>query len=368
MFKDKFKKSRCSLVVVCSLLWTVVVLLISGNACAKTHPSFGPITIREQNPIYLQNLGLMPTRATVLPEGTIEARLDWAYSSVFEQGASPTNQVTLDMETMRLAAHVLYGFTSNLEVGIELPFYHSGGGFLDSFIQSFHNFFGLPNSRRETVMNNQYTYQFSSGGNVIYNVSSQSFMLGDITLRVKHHVFDETKACPALAWFADIKLPTGTQSRGTGSGAPDFGIGLALEKNYKRIHGYLNVEYIVVGGNNTLDAFMRQAMFAFAAAFEVTILDTWSGIVQLNGSSPLLANTGMETWDGVPMNLVVGFRGEEKGLLGGRDLIWQVGFSEDILSSGPSVDFTAFLSLGIRFHKPKRIFNKTQWLAMGRHR
>lgn len=363
MFKDKTKMTCRSIFILCSILWTVV-LLLSHDAIARTHPSFGPITLREQNPIYLQNLGLTPTRARVLPEGSIETRLDWAYSSVFEQGTSATNRVTLDMEIMRLAAHMIYGLTSNFEVGIELPFYHSGGGFLDSFIQDFHRFFGLPNAGRETVFNNQYTYQFFSGGNLIYNVPSQSFMIGDITLRFKHHVVEETKSCPAMAWFADIKLPTGSPSRGTGSGAPDFGIGVALEKNYKRIHGYLDVEYVVVGGNDRIDAFMRQAMLAFAAAFEVSILDTWSGIVQLNGSSPLLAHTGMETWDGVPMNLIVGFRGEEPGLLGGRDLFWQAGFAEDILSSGPSVDFTAFLSLGIRFHKPKRVFNETQWLAV----
>lgn len=352
---------KISFVVMC-----VVQITAPRLAFSRTYPSFGPITLREQNPIYLQNLGLTPTRATVLPEGTIEARLDWAYSSVFEQGQSSTNQVTLDMEMMRLGAHMLYGLTSNLEVGIELPFYHSGGGFLDSFIQDFHRFFGLPNGGRQNVPNNQYTYQFFSGGNLTYNVPSQSFMLGDITLRVKHHILEETKARPALAWFADIKLPTGSQSRGTGSGSPDFGIGIALEKNYKRIHGYLDVEYIVAGGNDRFDAFMRQAMLAFAAAFEVTILDTWSGIIQLNGSSPLLAHTGMETWDGVPMNLIVGFRGEEPGLLGGRDLFWQAGFAEDILSTGPSVDFTVFLSLGIRFHKPKRVFNQTQWLARKR--
>ena len=363
MFKDKIKKVRRSLHLACSLLWTASILLLPTESIARTHPSFGPITLREQNPIYLQSLGLTPTRATVLPEGSIETRLDWAYSSVFEQGQSATNRVTLDMEMMRLAAHVIYGLTSNFEVGIELPFYHSGGGFLDSFIQEFHKFFGLPNGGRETVPNNQYTYQFFSGGNLIYNVPSQSFMIGDITLRFKNHVVEETRARPALAWFVDIKLPTGSKSRGTGSGAPDFGVGVALEKNYKRIHGYLDAEYIVAGGNDSIDAFMRQAMIAFAAAFEVSILDTWSAIIQLNGSSPLLAHTGMETWDGIPMNLIVGFRGEEPGLLGGNDLFWQAGFAEDVLSTGPSVDFTVFLSLGVRFHKPKKVSNQNQWLA-----
>ncbi len=92
-------------------------------------------------------------------------------------------------------------------------------------------------------------------------------------------------------------------------------------------------------------------MFAYAVAVEVTLLDTWSIIAQLAGSTPLLYNTGMSNWDDVPMDLIIGFRGCEPGLLGGHDLIWQAGFSEDVLSRGPSVDFTAFLSMGVRLHR-----------------
>jgi len=54
------------------------------------------------------------------------------------------------------------------------------------------------------------------------------------------------------------------------------------------------------------------------------------------------------------MNLVIGFRGGEPGLIAGNDLVWQVGFAEDILSTGPSVDFTVFTSLGVRFDLRKK--------------
>lgn len=289
--------------------------------------------------------------------------MDFAYSNIFEQGMSATNQLNLDMELMRLAFHVLYGLRDDLEVGIELPLFHTGGGFLDAFIQGFHKFFHLPNGGRDNVPNNQYNYRFSSGGNLIYDVPSQQLMLGDIAFRIKYHVADDIAWQPAVAIFADVKLPTGSRSRGTGNNAVDFGVGLALEKSYKRLHGYLDMEYIVSGADGPLENFMRSQMFAFATAIEITILDTWSGIVQLAGSTPLLTGTGIDAWDGVPLDLIVGFRGEEKGLIGGHDLFWQAGFSEDVLSRGPSVDFTAFLSIGIRFHRPQRVFNKQQWLA-----
>jgi len=334
-----------------------------STAWAKTYPSFGPLTVREQNPIYLQTLGLTPTRAKAITPGSIEMRLDMAYSNIFEQGTSATNRLDLDLETMRLALHLIRGFKNGFELGVEIPFYHSGGGFLDAFIQDFHNFFHLPNGGRSRVPNNQYNYKFYSAGRLVYNVPSQSFGLGDISIRIKKLVAEEGDAQPGIALFADLKFPTGMNSRGLGNGAFDFGLGMAVEKSYKRIHGYLNVEYVVSAVNNVLENFMYHNMLAYAAAFEVTLLDTWSVIAQLAGSTPMLGNTGIDEWDGIPMNLIIGFKGCEPGLLGGNDLIWQAGFSEDILASGPSVDFTAFLSIGVRFNKKQKAFNKNQWLA-----
>jgi hypothetical protein len=67
------------------------------------------------------------------------------------------------------------------------------------------------------------------------------------------------------------------------------------------------------------------------------------------------------------MNLVVGFRGEEKDMLGPLgDFLWQVGFAEDVLSVGPSVDFTVYTSVGVRWNIFKRKRPAGDWLAKNR--
>ena len=86
-------------------------------------------------------------------------------------------------------------------------------------------------------------------------------------------------------------------------------------------------------------------------------------IVQLDGSTPLFNSTSMDNWDGVPMNLIVGFRGEERSIIRNSDLIWQFGFVEDITSRGPAVDFTVFFSLGMRFDTLGRHRPAGDWLA-----
>ncbi len=342
-------------------LFFLILLLYPFNSIeAKTYNSFGPLTTRNQNPVYLQTINLQPTRATILPEDSLEVRIDSSYSNIFETGSSRTNWYQADMELWRLSLNAIYAFRDDMEASIEIPFILTWGGFLDPFIEEFHKVFGFPNAGRETVPKNQFTFKLYKDADLIYNVNKQKMGLSDITLRVKNRVLKESKYQPGLSWLFDLKLPTGQRSRGLGDGNIDFGFGVALEKSYKRFHTYLDLGYYVSGRDDVLEPYVHQSFFSYVTSFELTLLPTWSIIAQLNGQTPYLCNTGMDEWDGVPLDFTVGFKGEEKALLDGRDLIWQFGFSEDITSSGPSIDFTVFLSIGVRLGyikgKPYRSF------------
>lgn len=347
----------------CTRVLIAFLVLLPASALARDHPGFGPISVRTQNPVYLQTLGLTPQRAEVVPEGAIEVRFDSAYSNLFERGTSATSSLDLDMEVWRLAPQVKYGITDDLEAGIEVPLLNFNGGFLDSFIQRFHRFFGLPNAGRDQVPDGRYSYRFDANGATRFNYSSAALGLGDIVLHLKHQLTGEDRDAPAFAIFADVKLPTGKKDRGFGTGAPDFGLGGVLEASYRRLHGYLNLGYFANGGSDRFGDYMRGQMFAYNVAGELTLLPSWTLVVGLNGSTPLLSGAGIGEWDGFPMDLVVGFRGEEAKLLGGQNFIWQVGFAEDITGGGPSVDFTVFLSLGIRLDVFGRSRPAGDWLA-----
>lgn len=347
-------------------LAVILICLTAGMAHARDYPSFGPISVRNQNPVYLQNLGLTPRRAEPLPQGTLETRVDSAYSNLYEYGQNANATLDLDMEIWRLALNVDYGLTEDLEIGVEIPFMHFNGGFLDSFIRHFHDAFGLPNGGRDQVPDNRFSYRFNIGGNDLMNFPPADFGLGDIAIHFKQQLAGEDSDWPDLSWFADIKFPTGKQSRGFGSGGPDFGFGALLDASYKRLHGHFNCGYFALGGNSLIDGYMYSEMFAYMVAGEVTLLPTWSVIVQMNGSTPLLEGADFDTWDGVPLDLIVGFRGEEQNIIGNNDIIWQFGFSEDVTSQGPSVDFTVFLSIGFRFNLFERGRPAGDWLAVNR--
>lgn len=350
-----------------AVLIAAVIFFFCGlprAASAREWRGFGPIELRTQNPVYLLSLGMTPQRAEVISEGTIEARIDSAYSNIFDRGTSAAALLDLDMELWRLAPQVSYGLTDDLEVGIEVPLVHFSGGFLDGFIRRFHSALGFPDGGRSQVPDGRFSYRFDAAGATRFDFPSTAMKLGDIVLHLKHQLTGGNSDWPALAIFADIKLPTGSKERGIGSGAPDFGVGAALETSWKRLHGYCDVGYYALGGDDLIDPYMNGAMFSYLVAGELTLLPSWSLVIQLNGSTPLLQGAGFDEWDGVPLDLVVGFRGEEEKLLGGQNFIWQVGFSEDVTGKGPSVDFTVFLSLGIRLDVLGRSRPAGDWLAL----
>lgn len=297
----------------------------------------GPFPIRTQQPLYLQTVTILPARAAVLDPGVLEIRTDSAYSNLYEQTSNNTFNVNLDMELWRIGWVAAYGFLPGWEASLEIATLHFEGGFLDAFIQGFHDAFGFPNGGRGSVANGGFAYSVTQNGQTLYNVTQQAFNAGDLTLTVKNQLR------PELAWIFALKFPSGDSDLGLGSGNVGFGLGVAAEKSYQKLHGYLNLNFLVDGGNESLEGLMYREFFDFSLAGEWSFSKKVSALVQLVGGTPRLKGTGLETWDGVPLDLVIGARGSE------GKFFWQAAFSEDVRAVGPSVDFTAWISVGMRF-------------------
>lgn len=322
---------------------------ISCVAHAGGYTANGPFTLRNQNPVYLQTVTLLPSRAAVLPPKTLEVRVDSAYSNIFEKQSNATTDVNLDMELWRIGYVATYGLLPKMEAGIEIPLLHFSGGFLDAFIQDYHDAFGFPNGGRDRVQNGLFHDEVARSNQTIFRAYQQTIHLGDITLFSKHQLFEEGEAMPAVAWRFAFKIPSGDSEGGLGSGNPGFGFGTAFEKTIKRFHGYLNMNYLVDGGNNAFQGLMYKPFFDFSLAGEFSVSRRVGLLVQLDGGTPRLKNTGLSVWDGVPLDLILGARGEVPLKKYADTFFWQAGFSEDVTGDGPSVDFTVFLSAGLRW-------------------
>lgn len=318
--------------------WFILWLGLPGLGWAQQ----GPFPIRTQQPLYLQTITILPSRAAVLEHGQLEMRVDSAYSNLYERASNGTFDINLDMELWRVGYVAAYGLMPGWEVSLEIPTIHFEGGFLDAFVQDFHDAFGFPNGGRDRVANGAFNYSITRNGQTAYAVGTpQPYNVGDLTLTLKNQIW------PELAWLLAFKFPSGEPDLGMGSGNAGFGLGLAGEKSYKKLHGYLNLNFLVDGGNESLEGLVHREFFDFSLAGEWSFSQKVSALAQLIGGTPRLKGTGLETWDGVPLDLIIGARGSE------GKFFWQAAFSEDVTAVGPSVDFTAWISVGLRFKRER---------------
>ncbi len=330
------------------LLASLFIFLICDIANAlEYYPSFGPLATRTQNPLYLLFFSLTPESPNTIEPGKFQWTIKEVFTSMNERNfKTGALGVDLDMEVYRTSLDFSYSFYKSFEVGAELPFLSFSGGFLDSFVQSYHHTFGFPNGGRELVPNGRFSYKITRGAQNLYSVTQETFGLSDINFYLKHQFLEEKGKVPALSLKGAFKVPTGNRESGLGSGSVDFHLNLALEKSYKRFHSYTNMGYLGLGNFPPLEGYTRSAVFAFSQSFELNITHIASVVGQVQTNTPLFAYTRNPLLDKPPVDLNVGFKGTGPKNSQWKHFLWEFVFTEDLAVNGPSPDFSVYFRLG----------------------
>lgn len=330
----------------------VLLLFIPSLSSAKIidlRPS-GPLPVRTQNPLYLQFLSIPPEPAQTLNRNQFETSVQTTFSNIFEFDPAGLTQVNLDMELWRTAFSFSYGLTDTLDVKIELPVISNGGGFLDDFIQWYHNLFGLPNAGRDSVPNHEFHYTVAHNGVTLADYPAAGSGLSDMVARFKYLVSERFQWPFKLALAAAVKAPTGQSSKGLGSGRFDGGLTLLAQKSLKRFHLAGQVGYTKLGGHSNLQSILKSGFFHFGQSLEFQLWNWLSPVVQLTGNTPGFKNVDTEDLSVMILDLNIGAAGTiplKHPLF--DEFFYQASFGEDILSKGPSVDFSVFFLGGLRY-------------------
>jgi uncharacterized protein DUF3187 len=164
----------------------VLLSLAAHTACAADADEsdfFGLLRARDITPFGFLRLDMRPTHARALPEGTwgIDTELGyqntWALSPNVEGylqslpgrrdlgpadadaiRALPGENYLVDLELALLDVTFNYKFSSQWAAYVVLSGSWYGGGFLDSTIESFHDFFGFSDFGRPAVKRNDFNY------------------------------------------------------------------------------------------------------------------------------------------------------------------------------------------------------------------
>ena len=154
---------------------------------------------------------------------------DWSASLIIAShnidATRDGESLRLDGETTRLAFTYRYGLADRLDIGIEVPYLWHQSGNLDSIIDGWHDFFGLPKGPRATRERNQLQFFYADSQAILMDLARNANGAGDIRLLAGWRL-SETKGHTTALRFG-IKIPTGKSDQLLGSGGTDISLGLA---------------------------------------------------------------------------------------------------------------------------------------------
>jgi hypothetical protein len=186
-----------------------------------------PFPARDLNPL-LAGFGLpsaLPARVSS-ESWSVAADFHWASTSLAQRAG--TERLIVDAEIREMRVTLGRSWSSGFAAQLEIPYRYTGGGMLDSAIDSWHDTFGLPEGARPSMPRDRIRIAYARGSTVLLDMQSSADGLGDIALDVGRSLYSETSGAAAV-WLS-IKLPSGDADLLTGSGATDVSLAIAGER------------------------------------------------------------------------------------------------------------------------------------------
>ncbi|MEX0706970.1 MAG: DUF3187 family protein [Woeseia sp.] len=187
--------------------------------------------------------------ATLRPDGQHGLSLTLASASHNVESLEANERLAYDGETSRLAMAWRYGVSDRLELGGEVSYLWHHSGNLDSLIDDWHDFFGLPNGPRDRREQDQLDFSYLDDQGSSVNLHHNTHGPGDVRLMAGWQLPGSRDHRRALRF--SIKLPTGNTGRILGSGGTDFSLGLAGDvaaiRKSSRWSGHYRADVIRIG-------------------------------------------------------------------------------------------------------------------------
>jgi hypothetical protein len=320
---------------------TAVVCLHPAQANGE---GFGPFPVRNFNPLQQLVLNMPGDRAAVLPHGTLDVRLELANTSAIYNEAPPGSSAQVKFETLRNGLFLRYGVTSRLEVGLEVPVLYRYTGFMEGGIEAVERATTGLSPARSALSHVSYAYAVTRNGQRIVDGTKGALGLGDTMVQLKYQMFAETSSRPALSFRTAVKLPTGDEDEFFGSGSPDFGLGLAVEKKLGRrwvVHGNLNGVF----PTGRIAGLALHPTITGIAAAEYLWSDDLSLTLQFDYYTTPFRHVGLEVFDKGATEIAAGFSYRVA-----RHWLCQFYAIENVdFITGGAADFTLGLLLTYRF-------------------
>jgi hypothetical protein len=326
-------------------LWLQGGVALAEDVWTRWKDRSGPIPVVNQSPIQSLFLQPEPDRANMIPAGHGAIHLNTTLTNTLVAGDCPPYAATLDLEAVRTALSVTYGFLPRIEVALSLPVIHHYPGFMDRLILDVEQAVGSQREIRGEERADEFTYVVKKDNKVLISGSNHSTGIGDLTLMAKTKIWNQGDHRPTLSARACLKLPTGDEDRAFGSGETDWGLGLLLEKDLKALSLYLNADVTFPGEAFDDAGFSLREFYTIMFGVEYRFRPRWSVLSQLNYLTRPFEHTNIDLLDKRIFEILVGLHYQA-----GEKIFIQAGGVEDIFdSANASADFTFFINVGLNF-------------------
>lgn len=311
--------------------------------CIGFAEGFGPFPVRNFQPVQLLFLGMPGDRATVLKKGALDVRVELADTAMIANEGNARSGAVMKLETLRSGLFLRYGVTERFEVAMEVPVLYRYQGILNGAITTTERATtGLAGPRKD-LQNLGYAYTVNLNGRSAFHGGQDQVGLGDMSLMGKYQFVQQTERLPAVSFRWALKAPTGNADHVFGSGNPDIGIGLALEKTFlSRWIAYVNVNGVFPMGH--VSGLNPQPIMSAVTTVEYLWSDNLSLTTHFDYYSSPFHGTGLKVLDRDVTEFVLGFSYQLR-----PHLLWQVYGIENLdLVTGGAADFT--LSTVVTYH------------------
>ncbi len=317
-------RTRCGPVAI-----SLLAALSSGLprvTAAQSLPSYAPI-----NPVAQSRSGLyfQPYREPRLGHLSVEIRLD--YGSAIEYNLpSPRPSYLLDGEFLRVDVAAARDLNERVFVFGSVSANGAYGGFLDGFLNWYHNLLGLALPERTSRPNDTFAYQLALDNGLTLRRSPSDLFLGDLRLGVGYRPTPWYQAALALT------LPTSTGPDGYGRGTVSVS---ALNTMHTRLgsrfvyEGSLGLGWTPAHGE--LSPYQKKVFADVTSGLRFRFWGRQSLFANLFYHSPYYHRTRLPALDKRELALDFGWLLTTKG---GKE--WRIGMTEDLAPSGPAIDIT----------------------------
>jgi hypothetical protein len=209
--------------------------------------SVTPFFTSNQSPvIQIHNLPAIDS-AHVLRESSARYRLVNDLASNYTFANRSNENLLFDGETLRNTFVYVRGVGEGWEWGVQIPYISHSGGSLDSFIEDWHDTFGLPQGGRNTAPHNRLNYFYQRNGVTRLSLTESSDGIGDVRVTAGWQQAD-IGLSTRLSFRGSLSLPTGDSDQLQGSGAAE----LALWASAQRDQSFFKFPGTLFGGGGVL--------------------------------------------------------------------------------------------------------------------